>query len=80
MALWLGFAGLARVHQDAYMGHGPKTMTELYQSGNERPYLAADAVRARTWILAALQASAPEPGPVEETKLRAAVADAPRRS
>ncbi len=39
-AKWLALAGVDRVHQDACMGHGPATMTELYQRGNVAPYLA----------------------------------------
>ncbi len=39
-AKWLALAGVDRVHQDALMGHGPATMTELYQRGNVAPYLA----------------------------------------
>lgn len=53
-AKWLALAGVAPIHQDAYMGHGPKTMTELYQRGNEKPYLDADAARVREWLIAEL--------------------------
>lgn len=40
---WLALAGIVPIHQDAYAGHGPKSMTALYQQGNVGPYLAADA-------------------------------------
>jgi len=49
-AKWLAMAKVISIHQDAYLGHGPKTMTELYQRGNERSYLDADADRLREWL------------------------------
>jgi len=49
-AKWLAMAKVISIHQDAYLGHGPKTMTELYQRGNERSYIEADAHRLREWL------------------------------
>lgn len=56
-AKWLTLAGVPLPHQDAYLGHGPRTMTGLYQQGNEAPYLAADAERIASFIRAELAKS-----------------------
>ena len=66
-AIWLAECGIPEHRQQAYMGHGPKTMTQLYQRVTEQ-YLDEDEARLRsllTWsgtISGTPTADAPEVG------------------
>ena len=57
-AKWLALSGIPMPHQDAYLGHGPRTMTGLYQQGNEGPYLRRDGELLAAFIRTELANSA----------------------
>lgn len=47
---WLDEVGLPGYRQDAYMGHGPKSMRELYKWGDIRAWLAEDTRTLRLYL------------------------------
>ena len=49
-ARWMEEAGIIKTNRDAYMGHGPRTVSDLYPSGVLPGQLAADAVKLRHYI------------------------------
>lgn len=56
-ARWWALAGVPYPHQQAYLGHS-KSMTGLYQAGNERPYLDTDAALVSAFLEASVKKSA----------------------
>jgi integrase len=45
-------AGVVASRKDAYMGHGPKTVSDLYLQTNVLPFVAEDAAKVSQWIRA----------------------------
>ena len=49
-ARWLQELRLPAYRQDAYLGHGPKSMTALYSWGDIREWLAEDGRALREYV------------------------------
>jgi hypothetical protein len=49
-ARWLDEVGIPGYRQDAYLGHGPKSMRELYRWGELRAWLAEDGAVLRRYV------------------------------
>jgi hypothetical protein len=49
-ARWLDEVGIPGYRQDAYLGHGPKSMRELYRWGELRAWLAQDGAVLRRYV------------------------------
>jgi integrase len=45
-------AGVVESRRKAYLGHGPKTVTDLYLRTNVLPFVAEDAAKVEAWIAA----------------------------
>lgn len=59
-AVWMGEAGISQAHQDAYLGHGPRTMGDLYRQHTVRvEMLDADRATLRAYIGLGVQAPTP---------------------
>jgi integrase len=43
-------AGVVESRRKAYLGHGPKTVTDLYLKGNVLPFVEEDAAKVSAWI------------------------------
>lgn len=49
-ARWMEEAGIIKTNRDAYMGHGARTVSDLYTAGILPGQLAADAAKLRAYI------------------------------